>query len=121
MVVKESSRRTGDCRIKLAPDMMERLEALAKANGFPVATMAAVAVGEWVNTKEQAQRNQRMLMLDVGRQIGGGMQKMFEAMADDPEVQVVSEGIAKRLQGQGDLPLDSSGTADGSKSAPEAA
>ena len=46
MAERSLLRRTGDCRVKLDPDMLERLEKLAKAYGFPVATMAAMAIGE---------------------------------------------------------------------------
>ena len=41
MAEKESVRRTGDCRVKLAPSMMERLESLAELYGMPSATFAA--------------------------------------------------------------------------------
>lgn len=98
------TRRTGDCRIKLAPDMYDRLESLAKSHGFPLATMAAVAVADWVNSKELAAKNQRMLMLDIGRQLVGEASKMFEAMADSPEVQIAVEGVARKAQEQLTLP-----------------
>lgn len=104
MEEKGLTRRTGDCRIKLAPDMYERLETLAKAHGFPLATMAAVAVADWVNSKEVAAKNQRMLMLEVGRQMAGDVAKMFEAMADSPEVQIAVEGVARKAQEQLSLP-----------------
>ena len=104
MEEKGLMRRTGDCRIKLAPDMYERLETLAKAHGFPLATMAAVAVAEWVNTKEQAASNQRMMLLDIGRKMAGDMGKMFETMADSPEVQIAIENVARKAQEQLSLP-----------------
>ena len=94
------TRRTGDCRIKLAPDMYDRLDTLAKAHGFPLATMAAVAVAEWVNSKEANASNQRMMLLDVGRKMAGDMGKMFETMADSPELQVAAEELARKAQGQ---------------------
>jgi predicted transcriptional regulator len=104
MEEKGLTRRTGDCRIKLAPDMYDRLDLLAKAHGFPMATMAAVAVADWVNSKELAARNQRMLMLDIGRQLVGEASKMFEAMADSPDVQIAVESVARKAQEQLSLP-----------------
>jgi hypothetical protein len=104
MEEKGLTRRTGDCRIKLAPDMYERLETLAKAHGFPLATMAAVAVAEWVITKEQTAKNQRMMLMDIGRQMAGDVGKMFEAMADSPEVQIAAEEVARKVQEQLSLP-----------------
>lgn len=98
---REVTRRTGDCRIKLAPDMLARLEELARAYGFPVATMAAVAVAEWVNGKEQQARNQRMMLLDVGRQVGGRLGELFQSVADSPEAQASFDRIAQDLAVQG--------------------
>ena len=85
MAERSLLRRTGDCRVKLDPDMLERLEKLAKAYGFPVATMAAMAIGEWVNGKEQSAAHQRMLMVDVGRRIAGDLGQMFQELSESPE------------------------------------
>ena len=101
---KVLTRRTGDCRIKLAPDMYDRLEVIAKAHGFPLATMAAVAVAEWVNTKEQAAKNQRMMLLDIGRQMAGDAAKMFETLADSPEALEAIGKVSAQAQGQLTLP-----------------
>lgn len=103
MEEKEQTRRTGDCRIKLAPDMLARLEELARAYGFPVATMAAVAVAEWVNGKEQQAKNQRMMLLDVGRQVGGQLGELFQAMSDSPEAQAAIDTVAQGLSSNGVL------------------
>lgn len=97
---RETTRRTGDCRIKLAPDMLARLEELAKSYGFPVATMAAVAVAEWVNGKEQQAKNQRMMLLDVGRQVGGQLGELFQAMADSPDALAQADTVASSLAEQ---------------------
>lgn len=109
MAEKEFVRRTGECRVKLAPDMMERLDALATAHGFPVATMAAVAVAEWVNSKEQHVKNQKMMMLDMSRNMSGELSKILEAVGTDPAMQVMGEEIARKAQGR----LNSSGQLKG--------
>ena len=93
-------RRTGDCRVKLDPDMLERLEKLAKAYGFPVATMAAMAIGEWVNGKEQSAAHQRMLMVDVGRRIAGDLGQMFQELGESPEaMEQVNAAVSGLLGG----------------------
>jgi hypothetical protein len=95
----QSVKRVYECRIKLTQGMYSRLEALAEANGFPVATMGAVAVGEWVNSKEIAQKNQRMMLMDISRQMGGDVAKLFESFADSPQALAEAEAIAKGLLG----------------------
>ena len=106
-------RRTGECRVKLSPEMMARLDALATAHGFPMATMAAVAVAEWINSKEQNAKNQKMMMLDMGRQIAGEMGKVFGVMADSPELLNQAEEVARRAQEQLNLPSIGSGSQGG--------
>lgn len=101
MEEREQTRRTGDCRIKLAPDMLARLEELARAYGFPVATMAAVAVAEWVNGKEQQAKNQRMMLLDLGRNVGGQIGEILQAVADSPEAQATFDSVAQNIALQG--------------------
>lgn len=98
---KDFVRRTGDVRVKLAPEMRARLDGIAQSYGFPLATMAAVAIAEWVNTKEQSGKNQRMMLMDLARQMGGQMGELLQAVADSPEVADVSDALVKRLQNGG--------------------
>lgn len=98
MADKEFVRRTGDVRIKLAPEMRERLDVIAQAYGFPLATMAAVAVAEWVNSKEQNSKNQRMMLMDVGRQLGGQLGQMMDTLAASPELDIATDALVKQLQ-----------------------
>ncbi len=99
MAEKDFVRRTGDVRIKLAPEMRERLDVIAQAYGFPLATMAAVAVAEWVNSKEQNIKNQKMMVMDVGRQVSGQMADLLNALAESPEMSVAAEEVVKKVQG----------------------
>lgn len=48
--------RTDSVRIKLAPEMVERLERLASSYGMPVSTMGAFALADWINKQEQQRR-----------------------------------------------------------------
>jgi hypothetical protein len=112
-VERVSIRRTEEVRLKLGPEMLVRLSALAEAHGFPLATMAAVAVSEWVVTKEQAAANQRMMLMDIGRKMGGEFQKMMDGIANDPEALATATGIAEKARDQLEIPLDGSGSVGG--------
>ena len=105
MAERVSMRRTEEVRLKLGPDMLERLNTLAEVYGFPVATMGAMAVAEWVVGKETTQQNQRMMMLDISRKMTGEMSKMFEVLADDPEMLAAADAAAHKAKDQLSLPL----------------
>ena len=106
MVERVSMRRTEEVRLKLGPDMLVRLNSLAEAHGFPVATMGAVAVAEWVVGKEQSQQNQRMMLLDMSRKMSGDLAEILAQVANDPASLAEAEGIAKKAKDQLSLPLD---------------
>jgi hypothetical protein len=112
-VQRVSVRRTEEVRLKLGPEMLERFSVQAEAYGFPLATMAAMAVADWVVSKEQAAANQRMLLMDIGRKMSGDVAKLFEAIADDPAALVEAGNIAKKAQDQLNLTLDGSGPVGG--------
>jgi precorrin-6x reductase len=60
--------RTGSIRIKVAPEMLVRIEAQAKALCMPVATVCAFAVGDWVKRQETNEKLARMAVLSASRQ-----------------------------------------------------
>lgn len=103
MAEKEFVRRTGDVRIKLAPEMRERLDSIAQSYGFPLATMAAVAVAEWVNTKEQNSKNQQMMLMDVGRQLGGQLGQVLSTLSDSPGLDIATDALLKQLREGGEV------------------
>lgn len=109
MVERVSMRRTEEVRLKLGSDMLGRLNSLADAYGFPVATMGAMAVAEWVVGKETAKRNQQMMLMDVSRKMTGDIAKMFEVLSEDPEFLAASEAVAQKAKDQLNLPLNSPG------------
>jgi hypothetical protein len=106
-------RRTQEVRMKLGPDMLSRLGALAETYGFPLATMSAMAVAEWVVGKEAATKNQRMVLMDMGRQMGGDFAKMLEAIGNDPEALAAAGDVAQRVKDQLEIPLDGTGAVGG--------
>jgi predicted transcriptional regulator len=59
--------RTEALRLKLSPDMMDRLSCRAAAFGMPEATFAAFAVADFLN-REEAQANlMRMAAVEMAR------------------------------------------------------
>lgn len=53
---REHIRRTVPLRVKLAPSVAERLDAIARPRGLTAATFGALAVGEFVERMERAIR-----------------------------------------------------------------
>jgi predicted transcriptional regulator len=70
MSVGQTVLRTDSVRVKLAPDMLERVEKLASDYGMPTATLCAFAVAEWVRTQERQHALARMAVLDASRRLG---------------------------------------------------
>ena len=103
MAEKESVRRTGDCRVKLAPSMMERLESLAEAYGMPSATFAAFAIADYINRHENNQRMARMAVMQIARQTG---EKLDTLDLDKMLQMAVVEAARQTGDPQGLLPLD---------------
>lgn len=105
MAEKESVRRTGDCRIKLAPMMMERLEKMADLYGMPSATLAAFALAEWINQKDNALQLGRMAVMDIGRKVGGAIEEQLREVVDSQEFAQMTLQAEGALS-QRNLPLD---------------
>lgn len=76
-------KRSNAMRLSVADGMAERLEAVAKLYGIPPATLAALAVGEYVSKHEANLGIQQKIadaMADsVGGQIGEQLKMMFKA------------------------------------------
>ncbi len=85
MVTNPENRRTDSIRVRLAPEMIERVQRLADSYGMPPATLCAFAVAEWVAGKENNLRLTRDAVLGIGSQVGGEMQKVIDQYANSPE------------------------------------
>jgi len=100
-------RRTGDLRVKLSPDMLQRLEALATDYGMPSATFAAFAIADYIVRQENSKRNVSEAVLDVTRRAGDQMQAN---LSDEQLEKVFGPMIAAIAQqsalSQPNLPLD---------------
>lgn len=113
MATAPENRRTDSIRVRLAPEMMERLEALAVRYGMPPSTLGAFAVAQFVQNEESKVSMARMAVLDATRRaaddISGSMDDATLERVFGPMV----EAMAKAQIGisQQSLPLD--GEADG--------
>jgi hypothetical protein len=98
-------RRTDSVRVKLSPDMLERVERMANNYGMPTATLCAFAVAEWVGQKENGIAMSRMAVMDIGRKIGGVLESQINELANDPEFERQALQMSQALS-QPNLPLD---------------
>ena len=74
MGIGQTVLRTDAVRVKLAPEMLARVEKLADDFGMPTATLCAFAVASWVRTTEQQASLARMAVLDASRRAGENLQ-----------------------------------------------
>ena len=65
-------------RIKVAPDIVRRLEALAVRFGLPSSTLAAYAIAQWLAQQEQGAN----MVEAVAREIGGNAGDMLEKLLE---------------------------------------
>ena len=65
--MEERSIRTGNIRIKVSPEMLDRIEFQARALCMPVATVCAFAVGDWVQRQENNLKLTRMAVMEASR------------------------------------------------------
>lgn len=93
----QSVARTDSVRLKLSPDMVARLGRLAEAYGMPLSTLGALALGEWVVSKEANVRLAREAVLGIGAQIGGELQRVLSGFADSPEFERLSNQAASSM------------------------
>lgn len=101
-----TTRRTDNVRVKLAPDMMERLERMASNYGMPTATLCAFAIAEWVAGKENSLALGRMAVMDIGRKVGGQVAGLIEEIANSPDFDAAILQASSGALSQPNLPLD---------------
>lgn len=60
-------KRSDTLRVRLAPEVLERLEKAAERHGFPVASYAAFAIGRHLVEQENQQQAVRLGVLEASR------------------------------------------------------
>lgn len=103
-----TTRRTDSVRVKLAPEMLVRLETQAKAFGMPVATVCAFAVADWIQRKENEKAMTRLAVLEATRQ-SGEMLNMTEEQMDRIFTPMLVELAKHQALTQENLPLEHEG------------
>lgn len=66
-------KRSDVLRVKVSPDMNERLDRLSQMLGLPPSTLAALAVGHWVANQERGLGVAEQMAEVIGNQLGEGM------------------------------------------------
>lgn len=102
----ERNIRTGNIRIKVSPEMLDRIELQAKSLCMPVATVCAFAVGDWVTRQENNVKLSRMAVLNASRQSAEqlGVQMTDERM--ERLFMPMIEAMGKAMAGLPAPPLD---------------
>jgi len=75
--------RTESVRVKLSPQMSQKLEGLAVEHGMPTSTLAAFAISHWINDQEQKAKMQKLAILDASRRMAESFdpERMEKALA----------------------------------------
>lgn len=99
-------RRTGDLRVKLAPEMLARLEAMATDYGMPGATFAAFAIADFINKQENTKRLTSMAVLDATRRAGEQMPELSDDRLEKIFAPMIAAIAQEAALSQKNLPLD---------------
>lgn len=102
----ERVRRTDSVRVKLSPDMLDRVERMAADYGMPAATFCAFAVGDFVRRSEQQAQLGRMAVMDASRRVGDQIGNIGDDKLEKifgPMIAEITKAITAR---QVVLPLD---------------
>lgn len=65
-------------RIKVAPDILRRLEALSVRFGLPSSTLAAYAVAQWLAQQEQGANVAQAVAKEIGGHAGDVIRQLIE-------------------------------------------
>ena len=65
-------------RIKVAPDVLRRLEHLALRFGLPSSTLAAYAVAQWLSQQEQGANVAQAVAKEIGGHAGDVIRQLVE-------------------------------------------
>lgn len=98
MVANIEKRRSEEVRVKLSPALAAELAGIAEARGLLPATLAAVALGEYVEKYRQNLQIQRMVAIDASKRMSEmalDEEKLGKAIAEalgNPDLLAVMAG-----------------------------
>lgn len=75
--VKTRIKRGDSLRMKVTPDIMERLDKISRVLGVPPSTLCAVAVGQWVAQQERSFMMTESLANSLGAKLGDELADQF--------------------------------------------
>lgn len=96
----QGRRRSVEVRVKLSPALAEAFSAIAEARGLLPATLAASALGEYVERHHQQASIARMVALDAGKRLTASMTdpeavaRMLQVAVADPGVMAAFSALA---------------------------
>ena len=70
MATPQENKRTDSIRVRLAPEMLERFEDIAKRYGMPPATLGAFAIAKFVQHEENSVSAARTAVMEMTRRFG---------------------------------------------------
>lgn len=95
----QGRRRSVEVRVKLSPALADAFNSIAEARGLLPATLAAYALGEYVERHEQQASVTRMMALDASRRMAevftdeAKLGKLLSTALSHPEVaKLISQG-----------------------------
>lgn len=78
MTINVKVTRDETLRIKVAPDILRRLESLALRFGLPSSTLAAYAVAQWLAQQEQGANVAQAIAKEIGGHAGDVIRQLVE-------------------------------------------
>lgn len=75
-------------RLRVVPGTTDRLDRLATLFGLPSSTLAALAVGEWITSKESALSLNQQIVDRLAGIVGTEVSKLTSGMAKVDDLQV---------------------------------
>lgn len=78
MTINVKVTRDETLRIKVAPDILRRLESLALRFGLPSSTLAAYAVAQWLAQQEQGANIAEAVAKEIGGHAGDVIRQLIE-------------------------------------------
>ena len=91
-------RRTDSVKIKLSPELMDRLDLQAQQFGMAPSTLCAFAVAEWLQNRERNERLARTAVLDAARSSAGDTMNSVVKMFGEGGLEDTVKSLVLSLQ-----------------------
>lgn len=85
--------RTESVRIKLSPNISQKLEELAVEYGMPTSTLGAFAISQWIIEQENRKKTTKLIAMDASRR----MAEAFNEKAIEKVLTATLPGVVKAM------------------------